>query len=204
MQHIQVLSEQLTAWRPAALHDLDLTSGGEAELIERARLDPRAFAPLYDRHFSQIYRYVYSKVRDQGAAEDVTAEVFTKALAAMPRYQHNGRPFSAWLYRIAANTIIDRGRGLRLCQPLGEIAGPSAASPTEELVLRRDEILRIWALVDALPPEQRKAVVLRFRNDMRVNDIATAMGKSSGAVKLLIHRGVHRLRAEAPALRPAV
>ena len=91
----------------------DPSRDDERELVERARRDPRQFGALYDRHFQQIYRFVYSRVREQTAAEDVTSEIFMKALKAMPRYQDTGRPFAAWLYQIAVNAIADRYRTLR-------------------------------------------------------------------------------------------
>ena len=202
MEYAAASIEQPVGWLQ---HDTrDLTRDDEAELVERAKRDPLQFAPLYDRYFLQIYRFAYSRVGQQGAEEDVTSEVFMKALAAMPRYEYRGRPFVAWLYRIAVNTITDRGRMLHPSQPIEEVCDLSVGSSTEELALRRDEIHRIWTLVGGLPRDQRTAFVLRFLQDMRVIDIAAAMGKSNGAVKLLIHRAVGHLRAEAQALRPAV
>ncbi|TAN33746.1 sigma-70 family RNA polymerase sigma factor [bacterium] len=181
----------------------DLRRDDERELVERAKQDPRQFGALYDRHFQQIYRFVYSRVREQTAAEDVTSEVFMKALKAVPRYQDTGRPFAAWLYQIAANAIADRYRTLRTAQPLDDFHDLSVAGPAlEELAAHRDEIRRIWALVEGLPSQQRTALVLKFQEDMKIDDIAAAMGKSAGAVKLLIHRGVSRLREDAGALRP--
>src|ERR1051326_5539178 len=175
----------------------------ERALVERAQRDPREFGALYDRHFQQIYRFVYSRVREQTAAEDVTSEVFIKALKAMPRYQDTGRPFAAWLYQIAVNAIADRYRSLRPSQPLEDFHDLSIGGPElEEQAAQRDEIRRIWALVEELPHQQRTALVLKFQEDMKIEDIAVAMGKTPGAVKLLIHRGVTRLRDEAGALRP--
>ena len=175
----------------------------ERVLVENAKRDPRQFGALYDRHFQQIYRFVYSRVREQTAAEDVTSEVFIKALKAMPRYQDTGRPFAAWLYQIAVNAIADRYRTLRPSQPLEDFHDLSVAGPAlEDLAAHRDEIRRIWVLVEALPNQQRTALVLKFQEDMKIEDIAVAMGKSPGAVKLLIHRGVTRLREESDALRP--
>ena len=176
----------------------------ERELVERAKRDPRQFGALYDRHFQQIYRFVYSRVREQTAAEDVTSEIFIKALKAMPRYQDTGRPFSAWLYQIAVNAIADRYRTLRPAQALDDFHNLSVAGPAlEDLATHRDEIRRIWSLVEELPGQQRTALVLKFQEDMKIDDIAVAMGKSPGAVKLLIHRGVSRLRQDVDALRPA-
>src|SRR2546421_3451167 len=177
--------------------------GEERELVERAQRDPREFGALYDRHFQQIYRFVYSRVREQTAAEDVTSEVFIKALKAMPRYQDTGRPFAAWLYQIAVNAIADRYRTLRPAQTLDDFHDLSVAGPSlDDLAAHRDELRRIWALVESLPNQQRTALVLKFQEDMKIEDIAVAMGKSAGAVKLLIHRGVTRLRDEASSLRP--
>src|SRR5256886_921613 len=163
----------------------------------------RQLGALYDRHFQQIYRFVYSRVREQTAAEDVTSEVFMKALKAMPRYQDTGRPFAAWLYQIAVNAIADRYRTLRPAQPLEDFHDLSVAGPAiEEQAAQRGEVRRIWAIVEELPSQQRTALVLKFQEDMKIEDIALAMGKTPGAVKLLIHRGVSRLRDEAGVLRP--
>ncbi len=182
----------------------DLQRDDERELVERARRDPRQFGALYDLHFQQIYRFVYSRVREQTAAEDVTSEIFMKALKAMPRYQDTGRPFAAWLYQISVNAIADRYRTLRPSSPLEDFHNLSIAEPPlEEQAAHRDEIRRIWALVEALPVQQKTALVLKFQEDMKIEDIAVAMGKTAGAVKLLIHRGVSRLRDEADSLRPA-
>jgi RNA polymerase sigma-70 factor (ECF subfamily) len=176
----------------------------ERRLVERARRDPREFGPLYDRFFQQIYRFVYSRVREQTAAEDVTSEVFMKALKAIPRYQDTGRPFAAWLYQIAVNAIADRYRMNRPTQPLEDFHDLSVAGPPlEDVAAQRDELRRIWLIVEHLPVPQRTALVLKFQEDMKIEDIAVAMGKTPGAVKLLIHRGVSRLREEAGALRPS-
>lgn len=181
----------------------DLQRDDEHELVEHAKRDPRQFGALYDRHFQQIYRFVYSRVREQTAAEDVTSEIFIKALKAMPRYQDTGRPFAAWLYQIAVNAIADRYRTLRPAQSIDDFYDLSVAGPAlEDLAAHRDELRRIWTLVEQLPAPQKTALVLKFQEDMKIDDIAIAMGKSSGAVKLLIHRGISRLREDADALRP--
>jgi RNA polymerase sigma-70 factor (ECF subfamily) len=183
---------------------MDSSRDEEKRLIERAKRDPREFGALYDRHFQQIYRFVYSRVREQTAAEDVTSEVFIKALRAMPRYQDTGRPFAAWLYQISVNAIADRYRTLRPTHALEDFHDLSVGGPAiEEEAAQRDEIRRIWRLVEELPLQQRTALVLKFQEDMKIEDIAVAMGKTPGAVKLLIHRGVSRLREEAEELRPA-
>ncbi len=167
----------------------------EVGLVERAKQDPTAFGELYDRHFHQIYRFVYSRVREQSTAEDVTSEVFIKALRGIGRYQHTGRPFSAWLYQIAVNAVHDRYRSARPVEDIDDQIAISAPGPgIEEVALQNDEIRRIWAQVEKLPQAQRTALVLKFQEDMKIDDIAAVMGKTPGAIKLLIHRGVNKLR----------
>lgn len=167
----------------------------ESTLVERAKRDPNAFAELYDRHFSQIYRFVYSRVRQRAAAEDVTSEVFLKALKGIGRYQHLGRPFSAWLFQIAVNSTADSYRATRPVEDIDEhddliVIGPAL----EEVAAQRDELRRIWSVVETLPRQQRTAIVLKFQEDLKIEDIAVAMGKSAGAVKLLIRRGLIKVR----------
>ena len=172
-----------------------LSREDERDLVERAKYDPGAFGELYDRHFLQIYKFVYSRVRDQSMAEDVTSDVFMKALRSIGRYQDTGRPISAWLYQIAINAVADRFRSARPLDDIDDQRDLAAAGPgLEQIAAQRDELRRIWAIVETLPKQQRVAMVLKFQEDMKIEDIAGVMGKSSGAVKLLIHRGVLKVR----------
>jgi RNA polymerase sigma-70 factor (ECF subfamily) len=168
----------------------------ERELVERAKGDPSAFGELYDRYFLQIYRFVYSRVRDQATAEDVTSEVFMKALRGLGRYQDTGRPFSAWLYQIALNAIADKFRAARPADDIDDQHDLSDGTSLEEVAAQRDELRRVWQLVERLPHHQRTAMVLKFQEDLKIEDIAATMGKTPGAVKLLIHRGVARVREQ--------
>src|SRR5882724_13379126 len=82
----------------------------ERLLVEAAQQDPKQFSVLYEQNFERVYLYVVRRVRDRDAAEDLTAEVFHKALANLPRFNWTGAPFAAWLFRIASNTIADRAK----------------------------------------------------------------------------------------------
>jgi RNA polymerase sigma-70 factor (ECF subfamily) len=173
-----------------------LSPSEEAQLVARAKEDPSAFGDLYELHFQRMYRFVYSRVQDRAVAEDVTSEVFMKALRSIGRYQDTGRPFSAWLYQIAVNAVADRYRSQRPVEDIDEQYQLSDGSSLEETAAHRDELRRIWRLIEELPDQQRTALVLKFQEDMKIEDIAVAMGKSAGAVKLLVHRGVTRLRQQ--------
>jgi RNA polymerase sigma-70 factor (ECF subfamily) len=171
----------------------------ERELVERAKRDPEAFGALYDRYFPQIYRFAYSRVRDQSLAEDVTSEVFFKALKNINRYTYGGHPFSSWLYQITLNAVADHYRGQRGEVELEEGADMASQEPAVlDEVVRRDRSRRVWSAIDQLPKQQRAAMVLKFGEDRKIDEIAVILGKSSGAVKLLLHRGVERLRRELP------
>jgi RNA polymerase sigma-70 factor (ECF subfamily) len=129
-------------------------------------------------------------------AEDVTSDVFMKALRSIGRYQDTGRPISAWLYQIAMNAVADRFRAARPTEDIDEQRDLTAGGPgLEQIAAQRDELRRIWSVVETLPKQQRTAMVLKFQEDMKIEDIAGVMGKTNGAVKLLIHRGVMKVRS---------
>ncbi|HVA20969.1 MAG TPA: sigma-70 family RNA polymerase sigma factor [Candidatus Micrarchaeia archaeon] len=169
----------------------------DARLIDLAKRDPEAFGALYDRYVTQIYRFASARLRNPAAAEDVTSEVFFKALRALPRYRSTGHPFSAWLYQIAANAIADHHRGRRHPETDLEEAGQLAEGGPglEDTVLARAEAKRVWVAIDALPEQQRMAMTLKYAEDLRLAEIGIIMGKSEGAIKLLIHRGTRSVRA---------
>ena len=167
----------------------------EDDLVERAKVDPSAFGELYDHYVGQIHRFVYSRLRDQDLAEDVTSEVFFKALRAIHRYKPSGHPFSAWLYQISVNAIADHYRSRRPEQDIDDAVGVSSgAAPIDEQVARRDEAARVWAAIESLPAAQRTALTLKLGEDLKLAQIGEIMGKSEGAIKLLIHRGMIGVR----------
>ncbi len=174
---------------------MTLSRAHEDDLVERARADADAFGELYDHYFGQIYRFTYSRLRDQDAAEEVTQEVFMKALRAMPRYRPTGHPFSAWLYQISANAIADHFRQRRPQSSLdAAVELADRARPVADQVVELAEAARIWAAIDSLPEQQRVAMTLKLGEDLKLAQIGVIMGKSEGAVKLLIHRGMMGVR----------
>lgn len=172
----------------------------DSDLIERARHDREAFGLVYDRYLPRVLAFCRAHSANQEEAEDLTAQTFERALVAIDRYQARGIPFSAWLLRIAANLAIDRSRRQRPVTNLGDDPVP------ERGVERRDENLPAtlveqweragWLLshVDTLPADQREAINLRYWHDQSVATVAARMGRSEGAVRQLLHRGVVALR----------
>jgi len=165
--------------------------------VERAKTDPAAFGELYDRYSARIYRFVRSRIHDDGLAEDVTADVFMSALRGIKNYQDQGRPFSCWLYRIAANAVASHYRNRRPQLSLDDvIAVPALETDPADEVVARDRVRAVWQAIDRLPRQQRAAMILKFSDDLTMEDIGAVLGKSSAAAKLLIYRAVQRLRAE--------
>jgi len=171
----------------------------EQLLVERAKSDADAFGILYDRHVDGIYRFVRARIGNAAAAEDVTAEVFVDALRGISGYEDRGRPFSCWLYRIAVNAVADHYRHEASTGELSEEV-PDTATQVEVTAIRHLEVQAVWRLVEDLPPQQRVAMTLRFRDDLSARAAAAVMGKSEAAVKLLIYRAVGRLRSEVAAV----
>jgi RNA polymerase sigma-70 factor (ECF subfamily) len=164
----------------------------EAErlLIEAAQRDPRRFAELYEHHFERVYAYIVRRVGDRDAAQDLTADVFHQALANLPRFEWRGVPFAAWLYKIAANALADRWKRDARDRDVPHLGDPPEVS-LEELEHRA----RLFRLVDRLPADQRRVIVMRFAEQKSIREIADALGRSEGAVKQLQFRGLQTLRA---------
>jgi RNA polymerase sigma-70 factor (ECF subfamily) len=163
----------------------------ERSLIEAAQRDPRCFGDVYEANFERVYAFVVSRLSDRSEAEETTAEVFHQALANISRFEWRGKPFVAWLLRIASNTIADRRHAASRLQQMD-------AADFEELGFEdgteRKAILA--QLLNDLPSDQRTVLVRRFVHQHRIRDIAKQMGRTEGAIKQLQLRGLQRLREE--------
>jgi len=172
------------------------TSRSRSEAAERlqvqaAQKDPARFAELYEANFHRVYGYIIRRVQNRAAAEDLTADVFHKALAALPNFDWRGIPFSAWLIRIAANVITDewkRGAKEEVVPDMPELS----SNPNVE---ESDERARVFRAVEKLPQDQRRVVEMRFAEGHGIREIAHSMGRSEGAVKQLQFRALETLRA---------
>ena len=182
-------------------HKSELELAAERELILAAQRDRAAFAPLYERYVDQIFAYAYNLTRNRELAEDVTAATFARAIEELPRFEWRGVPYSAWLYRVAAN-LVARDKRRPGWIELSPHLRDDEESP-EELVTRRDRDDHIRAAVAELPADQRQAVLLRFGGELRNREIAGIMGRSEGAVKLLTFRAMTTLRRRLGAPLPA-
>jgi len=174
----------------------------ERHLIEAAQRDPVCFAELYESYFELVYVYVARRVRNRAETEDLTAEVFRKALVNLPRFKWTGAPFAAWLFRIASNMIADRvKRAAREGNPQPSLTiglvprGQSGATQAQQKELEDCERrAQLFHLVDELAEDQRRVVVMRFAEEKSIGEIARELGRSEGAVKQLQFRALENLR----------
>lgn len=162
----------------------------ERLLIEAAQRDPARFADVYDAWFDRVYAYVARRTSNRSETEDLVSDVFHHALANLRRFEWRGAPFSAWLFRIAANKIADRWERLGREQALDP--PPESAAADQEEAHDRAKVL---ALLRDLPEDQRRVVELRFVEEKSTREVAEMLGRSEGAIKQLQFRGLESLRA---------
>ena len=170
----------------------------EAEklLVESAiEGEPEAFAGLYDLHLVRVYRHIYYLVNDSREAEDLTAQTFLKAWEAMGRYRERGAPFLAWLLRIAHNITISHLRSRRNHGVLEEafVDQKLHRNPEEALEQSNDED-NVRRAILHLRDEQRQVIILRFVEEMGYQEVASVIGKSVPAVRVIQHRALGNLR----------
>jgi RNA polymerase sigma-70 factor (ECF subfamily) len=172
--------------------------GGQASVDDLAKAatdgDVEAVGRLYDELVEPIYRYVAMRLRRREDAEDVTQLVFERIVAALPRYQHTGKPFSAWAFRIARNAVIDHQRRYRPTEPLGAIAEPVDGMLPEALSLRDEEIRELRAAIRSLTPDQQEALALRYGAGLSADEAARVMGRQAGTIRGLTFRAIEALR----------
>jgi len=179
----------------------------EHSLIRKAQeFEPAAFGEIYERYHSGVYKYIFYRVGDQSLAEDLTMEVFVKAIEAIDTYNYRGVPFSAWLYRIGSNLVVDhfRRQPARPALSLEEklVSGDNASADKLELEFGHQELRQALA---ELTDDQQQVIILKFVDGLSNYEVAQVLGKTEGAVKSLQHRALASLgrvlgeRGEVPA-----
>src|SRR5258706_8585596 len=175
----------------------------DAALARRAGSgEAEAFGVLYDRYVEQVYRYVFYRVRNEAEAEDVTSDVFMRALRAIPKYEPR-QAFLAWLYRIARNAVIDRSRRAKarthvsfedaLAHPMGD----RTVDPDVGLLAGSDAKV-VRAAMQQLTPLHQEILVLRYVEGYDTKTISKLVGKRDGTIRGIEFRALAALRALIP------
>ena len=169
------------------------------DLVDRAREgEPDAFASLYDRYVERVYRFVLYRVSgDSALAEDITSEVFVRALRKIKTFTWQGRDVGAWFVTIARNLILDHFKSGRFRL---EVVGADPGEPTregvvdpEDAALSRVSQADLYKAIKQLGNEQQEVIYWRFLQGYSVAEAAAAMDKSEGAIKALQYRAVKAL-----------
>ncbi len=155
-----------------------------------------AFARLYETHVERVYRYLLTRLGQHADAEDVTAEVFIRAMKALPSYKARGTPLIAWLYRIAHNEAVNclKKRTRRGETVLEEVM--STSDDPAEVAVRRASFGEASLAMESLTELQRQVLSLRFAGELSIAETAKIMKRREGAVKFLQHSAINALRQQ--------
>lgn len=172
----------------------------EESLVRRAQQhDEAAFAQLYERHFTKIYRYCALRIGNEMEAEDMAQQVFLQALRSIGSFKWRGVPFTSWLFRIAHNQVVDYHRrrqrhATASLEELPELADRSDNTSPGELYERKMTLEQLSRAIQKLTQAQREVISLRFTSELPTAEVARIMGKSEGAIKALQHSAIVALR----------
>jgi RNA polymerase sigma-70 factor, ECF subfamily len=177
------------------MHQTERAIAEENQIVEQARTNPEVFGFLYEKYYRAIFIFIDRRVDDRQTADDLTSQVFLKAMLNLPKYQFKGLPFSAWLYRIASNQINEFYRNshqsrvvslddTHLERLFGE-AGEMARDDRADLVAH---------LLDQLEPAEVQLLELRFFEDQPFKEIAYILDITENNAKVKTYRIIEKLR----------
>ncbi len=176
----------------------------EKRLVETMQSDAESFGKLFDAYYPQIFGYIQRRTADISITQEITSDVFCKALENIEHFEWRGIPFSSWLYRIAAHEIANfYRRDFRKKKHFIRLSNNDedySITLNTELINAQDEIrkyegyLDIHQSISLLPLKYQEAITLRFFEGMQFKEMAAILGKPESSVKTLVHRGLERLK----------
>jgi RNA polymerase sigma-70 factor (ECF subfamily) len=171
----------------------------DAELITQAqRGDVEAFGRLYERYLDRIFRYVRSRVGQERIAEDITEMVFLRSFESLDSYEERGHPFSAYLYQVARNLLVDHYRQTENHLPLFQVENKeSSTADSEQTTIQKERMAALMKALTDLPDEYQEVIRLRVLMQLPTADTAQWMNRSDGAVRVLLHRAMKALKKQA-------
>ena len=166
-------------------------------LTSQAGCDPEAFTALYDRYFAAVYNYIRYRVDETAAVEDLTAQVFERALSSIGRYAPDQAPFEAWLFGIVRHVVGDALRRARFSAWLpweAFLRRPAPGPLPEEIAVQRDLKARLARALPCLPDRPRDLLGLKYAAGLNNRQIAALLGLSEQNVGVILYRAIGRLR----------
>jgi RNA polymerase sigma factor (sigma-70 family) len=183
----------------------------EQKLIESAKTSAAAFGELYDLYYAKIFNYILRRTNDFELSQDITTDVFMKALDRIAGFTWRGVPFSAWLYRIASNEIANHFRDKRAknisldflieeqdFEPADEADIEADLIAAQDKIQRHQLFLIVQKQLRMLPLKYQEVLSLRYFEKKSIAEISQIMGKKPGTVKSLLSRGVAKLQRATP------
>lgn len=176
------------------------TQNKESELVQQAISGSAdAFGQLYDQYVEKIYSYLYYRTRHRREAEDLCSRVFMKALNHIENYEDRGYPFSAWLYRIAHNLVVNWYRDMekkREIPLVDQYPPPAEDSKVESRMVEFDQNKRLMSIIKQMPADRQELIILKHVEGLSNKEIGQIMDRTEGAIKALYHRTLTALREE--------
>lgn len=167
----------------------------DASLVKAAQADPARFAPLYDRYFGDVFRFILRRATDRDLTADLTQQAFLKAMLSLSRYEPRGLPFRAWLYRIALNELRMHWRKRK--EVLIDLSFRQVDTLKEEMELRLDpdDMSRLSSALSTLDESRAQLIQLRFMDGLSYQEVGQVLGIGEDAAKMRTHRVLAVLRA---------
>jgi RNA polymerase sigma-70 factor (ECF subfamily) len=176
----------------------DLATKSENELISLASDgNSEAFGVLYERYIDQIYNYIFYRTSNGDDAQDLCSRVFIRALKHIERYEDRGYPFSAWLYRIAHNLVVNWYRDRERTDEISladQYPPPTIEGSVEEKIEHRDQKDKLMDVINSLPEDRKELLILKHVEGLTNLEIGQIMDRTEGAIKALYHRTLESLR----------
>jgi len=160
----------------------------------QARRDERTFVEIYGQHVHSIYRYHLVRTGSADDAQDLTSLTFLAAWESFGTYSGRGS-LAGWLFGIARHKVADFHRRRHDQEPLDQAADlPLSDVSPEDATAIRQQLAQVAGALRTLPPDQAEALTLRIFSEKSAAEVGQIMGRSAGAVKMLVHRGLRTLR----------
>lgn len=172
------------------MSEIDLTN----LLIKAQNGDHQSFAIIYDYFRERLYRFIFFRVGHKELAEDLLSDTFVKAWQKLS-YLNSPLAFSGWLYQVAKNNIIDYYRIKKTTVSIEEVPDTLSeeTSPVDSANATVEQKV-LLELMDSLPDEQRQILAFKFFEDLTNQEIAAITGKSEGAIRVIQHRAINKLK----------
>lgn len=168
----------------------------ELQWIKRAKTDPEGFAPLYNKYYEQIFRYIYQRMDDTETAFDITSQVFLKALNNIHKYEYRGVPFASWLYRIAKSELYQSFRDKKAKRTVN--IESFQISEIEEEICENDKALerrtKLLNIIRQLDNSEIEMIELRFFEKRSFKEIAEILNIKENNAKVKAHRVIKKMK----------